>query len=75
MNRLIPFILIVLVLAVCVGFFRGWFSVSTNKELFGNKRDVNFQVDPDKMKQDANTLEQKTKALLSSEKRDTQLPK
>lgn len=75
MNRLIPFILIILVLAVCVGFFRGWFSVSTDKELFGNKMDVNLHVDPDKMKQDANTLEQKAKALLSSENRDTQLPK
>ncbi len=75
MNRLIPFILIILVLAVCVGFFRGWFSVSTDKELFGNKMDVNLHVDADKMKQDANTLEQKAKALLSSENRDTQLPK
>lgn len=49
--------------------------MTTNKEVFGNKMDVNFQVDPDKMKQDANTLEQKTKALLSSENRDSQLPK
>ena len=49
--------------------------MSTNKEAIGNKVDVNFKVDADKMKQDANTLEEKTKALLSSEKNDAPLPR
>ncbi len=71
MNRLLSFILIILVVAVGVGFFRGWFSMSTNKEVIGNKLDVNFKLDADKMKKDANALEEKTKALLSSEKNDT----
>lgn len=45
--------------------------MSTNKEVIGNKLDVNFKLDADKMKKDANALEEKTKALLSSEKNDT----
>ena len=71
MNRLLSFILIILVLGLGVGFFRGWFSMSSNKEAVGDRLNVNFRVDADKMKQDANTLEEKTKALLSSEKKDS----
>ncbi len=57
-----------LTIAICIGFVRGWFSVSTNREPLTNKVDVNFKMDPDKMKQDANAVEEKTKSLLGSNK-------
>lgn len=67
MRRLISIVLILVVLAVGIGFFRGWFSMETNKVPFSEKMDVHFQVDKDKMKQDANAIEEKTKNLFKSE--------
>ena len=74
MSRFFSFIALLIVLAVCVGFYRGWFSVTTNKELFSEKRDVQLTVDPDKMKQDANAVEDKTKALFGSGNGESKLP-
>ena len=74
MSRFLSFILLLVVLAVCVGFYRGWFSMTTNKEPFSEKRDVHLTVDPEKMKQDANAVEDKTKALFSSGNGETKLP-
>ena len=68
MSRVITFIFALIVLTVCVGFFRGWFSMTTSKEHLSEKLDVHFQVDKSKMQQDANTVEEKTKALFGTEK-------
>lgn len=67
MKRFISVLLFLVVLTVCIGFLRGWFSVSTSKELLGNKVDVNFQVDRDKMNNDAKSLQEKTKSMIGSE--------
>ena len=48
--------------------------MTTNKEPFSEKRDVHLTVDPEKMKQDANAVEDKTKALFSSGNGETKLP-
>ena len=70
MNRFISVVLILIILVVCVGFFRGWFSMTTNNEPLTEKLDVLFQVDRDKLKQDANAVEEKTKSILSLEKKE-----
>jgi len=70
MNRFFAFILLLVIIFACVGFFRGWFRMTTTNESVTEKLDVHFQVDRDKMKQDANTVEDKTKALFSSDKSD-----
>lgn len=75
MSRFFSFVLLLVVLTVCVGFFRGWFSVSSKKEPFSEKLDVHFQVDQGKIKEDASAVEEKTKSLLGSEKVEGQLPK
>jgi len=75
MNRFFSFLLLLLVIAVSVGFFRGWFSVTAEKEPFSEKRDFHLKVDPDKMKQDANAVEDKTKALFSSDNDESKPPK
>lgn len=74
MNRFLSFVVFLLLFIACVGFFRGWFSMTTKNEPFTEKLDVHFQVDRDKMKQDANAVEDKTKALFSSDNGDRQLP-
>ncbi len=66
MSRFFSFLLVLIVLAVCVGFFRGWFSMTTSKEHLSEKIDVHFQVDKSKMRQDANDVQDKTKALLGT---------
>jgi len=68
MSRFFTFIFVLIALTVCVGFFRGWFSMTTSKEQSSEKLDVHFQVDKSKMQQDANTVEEKTKALLGTDK-------
>ena len=73
MNRFISVVLILIILVACVGFFRGWFSMTTNNEPLTEKLDVHFQVDRDKMKQDANAVEEKTKSILNLEKKEDQL--
>ena len=55
------------VLAICiavVGFFRGWFSLSSSgRDAETNKVNVSLTVDPDKMKDDAEKVEEKTAGL------------
>jgi hypothetical protein len=73
MKRFISVVLILIIVVVCVGFVRGWFSMTANNEPLTEKLDVHFQVDRDKMKQDANAVEDKTKRILSLEKKEEQL--
>ena len=73
MKRFISVVLILIIVVVCVGFVRGWFSMTANNEPLTEKLDVHFQVDRDKMKQDANAVEEKTKSILSLEKKEDQL--
>ena len=56
-----------LVLAFCVavlGFFRGWFSVSSyGRDAGSNKVNVSLTVDTDRIKDDAGKVKDKTAAL------------
>ena len=58
---------ILLVLALCVavlGFYRGWFSLSSyGRDAESNKVNVSLTVDPDKMKADAEKVKEKTSEL------------
>ena len=57
---------LVIVLAMCaigVGFYRGWFAVSSSRYVEGHKVNVNLTVDEDKMKQDGEKVKEKTKEL------------
>jgi len=61
------FIKAVLVLALCVavlGFYRGWFSLSSHgRDAESNKVSVSLTVDPDKVKEDAEKVKEKTTEL------------
>jgi hypothetical protein len=58
---------VLVVLAICVaalGFYRGWFSLSSrSRDAESNKVNVSLTVDPDKMKEDAEKVEEKTAEL------------
>ena len=57
-------LLFVLVLVlVGVGFYRGWFSLSSHGRDESNKVGVNLTVDPDKAKEDAEKVIDKTTEL------------
>ena len=70
MKRFFSVVLILVVFIACIGFFRGWFTITAKNEPFTEKTDVHFQVDRDKMKQDANAVEDKTNSLLGTEKKN-----
>jgi len=58
-------VLIVLVLCVVgLGFYRGWFAVSSHRGgAESNKVNINVTVDPDKVKEDAEKVKEKTAEL------------
>lgn len=57
----------VIVLAICVvsvGFYRGWFVLTTHRSETGrDKIDINLTVDQDKMKNDGESVKNKAKDL------------
>lgn len=60
-------IMVVLVLGLCVaglGFYRGWFSLSSHSGgTESNKVDINLTVDGDKVSEDAEAVKEKTAEL------------
>ena len=60
MKRSFAFLLVFIVCVAAVGFYRGWFTLSSKPEAGSNKVDVNLTMDRDKMKQDAETVKEKT---------------
>lgn len=58
---------VLIVLAICVvgfGFYRGWFALSSPSPTAGsNEVNINLAADPDKMKEDAETIKDKAAEL------------
>jgi hypothetical protein len=65
MNRsIIAVLLVLLVGVVAVGFYRGWFTLSSQSQGAGsNKVNISLTVDPDKVKADAETVQNKATQL------------
>jgi hypothetical protein len=65
MNRSIITVLFVLfVCVIAVGFYRGWFTLSSrNLDAGSNKVNINLTVDRDKMQEDAETVKNKATEL------------
>lgn len=64
MKTLMKMLLVLTICIVALGFYRGWFALSsggTNAD--SNKVNVNLTVDPDKMKEDAEKVEEKSAEL------------
>ena len=66
--------LVLLVLVLCVvgfGFYSGWFALSSSSpDAESNKVDINLTVDPDKVKEDAETVKEKATELTGQAKEE-----
>ena len=66
-SSLFNVVLVLALLLVGVGFYRGWFTLSSHRDsVGGNQVDVNLKVDPDKAKADAEAVKAKAKDLAES---------
>ena len=63
MNKLGAVLVILVVVVVGPGFYRGWFVVSSGHDSASNKVDVNLTLDRDKVKQDAGKVKSKVREL------------
>ena len=64
MSALRTVLIVLVVLVVGVGFYRGWFALSRPAPDAGsNTVNVNLATDPDKMKQDAQAVKEKATEL------------
>lgn len=63
MRRFRPFLIVLVVIVISLGFYRGWFTVSGSREAVSHKVDVNLTVDTDKVKADAESVKDKAKEL------------
>lgn len=53
MKSLGGLVILIAILAIGVGFYRGWFVLTTERHSGSNKVDVNLTVDPDQVQADA----------------------
>ena len=64
MKRFIAVVAVVALLVIGVGFYRGWFAVSSSEgDKSSNKVNVNLTVDGDKIEEDAEAVKNKTTEL------------
>jgi hypothetical protein len=69
MNRLFGVLIVLAIIVVGVGFYRGWFALSRSApDSESNKVNINLATDPDKMKQDAQMISEKATELTDSVK-------
>jgi hypothetical protein len=64
MKKIRSVLVVLAILAVGLGFYRGWFALSSPApEAGSSKVNVNLATDPDKMKQDVQTAKDKATEL------------
>ena len=63
MRRFRSLLIVLAVIVISLGFYRGWFTVSGGREAESHKVDVNLTVDPDKVKEDAGKAQTKLREL------------
>ncbi len=71
MKKLSAVLIVIAILVVGLGFYRGWFAVSRPAADAGsNKVNINLAADPDKMKQDAKIVTDKATELTGGVQKD-----
>ena len=61
MNRLFAVLIVLVLLVVGFGFYRGWFALTSRSTDGGsNKVNINLTVDGDKMQEDVRSVQDKT---------------
>jgi hypothetical protein len=71
MKRLSAVLAAIAIIAVGLGFYRGWFSMShAAPDAGSNKVNINLAADPDKMKQDVEMVKDKATELTGGDAED-----
>jgi hypothetical protein len=52
-KRILLVLACLMIAVIALGFYQGWFVLSSGRELGSNKVDVQLTVDPDKVQSDA----------------------
>lgn len=68
MKKLGLLLIVMGIVVVGFGFYRGWFIISTGHEGTSNKVDVSLTLDPDKVKEDAGKVKEKVHKLTDTPK-------
>ncbi len=63
MKTLFTILFLVIVVAVGIGFYRGWFTVTNPASNQQNKTNINLEVDGNKMNDDAEAIKRKAGEL------------
>ncbi len=63
MKRFRSLLIVLAIIVVSLGFYRGWFAVTGGREAVSYKVDVNLTVDTEKVKADAETVKDKAAEL------------
>jgi len=61
MSKLLGILFLVIVVIAGIGFARGWFAVSRNRDDATNRVDVNLSVDSDKIREDKDAAKREAK--------------
>lgn len=64
MRRIVSILLLIAIILIPVGFYRGWFAFSTSRAPINNQVDLNLSVHPDKIEQDAELLKEKAQSAV-----------
>lgn len=63
MKRLLSWLLLTSVILTGLGFYRGWFTLSSGPVANSNKVDLRLTVDADKVRDDAKQVQDKARSL------------
>ena len=65
MKRIVASLIVLTIIVVSLGFYRGWFAVSGGRRAESQQLDVSLTVDPDKVKADTEAVKEKTREFTS----------
>lgn len=63
MSRVLGLLVLLLIVVGGIGFYRGWFQVSTNDSRGSGTTNVGLTIDKDKMKADAESAKDRAKVV------------
>jgi len=56
MKKLFRFLAVLAIIVIGIGFYRGWFAITSDRDAETHKVDVRLTVDSDKVKQDTGSV-------------------
>lgn len=63
MRIIVSWVIALAVVLAVIGFYRGWFTMSSSRDVGDNKVDINLTVDPDQVKDDVDAVKEESREL------------